>query len=136
MIKDLFAPPFDNELFAKKKKIKRELMASGTEFIDKKIAILGGSTTHDIKDILELFLLHHGIRPKFYESEYNMYWQDAMFPNEELESFSPDIIFVHTSNRNITRYPELNEDEASVEELLKETAEHFATMWDRLAKVY
>ncbi len=136
MENNLFIPPFTNDLFSKRKKIKRELLASGTEFIDKKIAILGGSTTHDVKDMLELFLLHHGIRPEFYESEYNMYWQDAMFPNEELEGFAPDIIYVHTSNRNITRYPELNEDEASVEELLKETSEHFATMWDRLAKVY
>ena len=54
--------------------------------------------------MLELFLLNYGIEPTFYESEYNRYWQDAVFGNEELDSFSPDLIFVHTSNRNILKY--------------------------------
>ena len=63
--------PFDSEYILKKsKKIRRQLLENGTVFLPKKIAVLGGSTTHDIVRILELFLLHHGIRPEFYESEY------------------------------------------------------------------
>ena len=53
--------------------------------------------------MLDLFLLNYGIEPTFYESEYNRYWQDAVFGNEELDSFSPDLIFIHTSNRNILK---------------------------------
>ena len=98
--------PFDNNYILKKSKsLKKALLADGTDRIHKKIAVLGGSTTHDIIRVLELFLLNYGIEPEFYESEYGQYWQDAMFPGEELSSFNPDIIYVHTSNRNITDYP-------------------------------
>ena len=86
--------PFDGEYILKKKKsIKKELLARDIKYIEKKIAILGGSTTSDIKLILELFLLNQGIKPIFYESEYNQYWQDITFDNEELIDFKPDIIF-------------------------------------------
>ncbi len=76
--------PFDSEYILKKSKsLKRRLLEENTQRIPKKIAVLGGSTTHDIIRILELFLLNQGIEPTFYESEYGMYWEDAMFGNEE-----------------------------------------------------
>ena len=108
--------PFSSDWILKKKKsIKRELLSedNGT-FVEKRIAILGGSTTNDIKNVLELFLLNYGIRPVFYESEYNQYYEDGMFPNPVLEEFSPDIIYIHTSNRNIVDYPELSDSREAV----------------------
>ena len=131
-----FTPPFSGELLAKYKKIRRELLAGSTAFLDKRIAILGGSTTHNIMQALDLFLLHHGIRCEFYESEYAQYWQDAMFPNPELEGFRPDIIYIHTSNRNITRYPLLSDSPEEVDAMLEEEFCRFAAMWDRLAETY
>ena len=87
--------PFDAQIVMKKRKsIKKDLLASDKQFLEKKIAILGGSTTHDIKEMLELFLLGNEIKPTFYESEYGQYWQDVMFDNEILENVRPDIIFV------------------------------------------
>lgn len=82
-------------IMRKKKSIKRNLLERDN-FIEKRIAILGGSTTFDIKDILEIFLLSEGIKPIFYESEYNKYYEDALF-NKELELFNPEIIYIHTS---------------------------------------
>lgn len=61
--------PFDSsEILKKRKQIKRELIENRPYNIKKKIAVLGGSTTHDIIEILELFLLNYGICPEFYES--------------------------------------------------------------------
>ena len=129
--------PFDpNYILSKKKKIKRELLETGGSFVDKKIAILGGSTTNDIKLVMELFLLNYGIRPSFYESEYNQYYQDAMFPNKDLEEFSPDIIYIHTTNKNITAYPALSDSKEDVDSLLDSEYKKFSGMWDRLKKVY
>lgn len=129
--------PFDIEyLISKKRKIRRELLENRREYIDKNIAILGGSTTNDIKTFIELFLLNQGIRPSFYESEYNQYYQDAMFPNEELERFKPDLIYVCTSNRNITTYPTLADDEKTIDSLISAEYEKFSSMWDRLSDVY
>ena len=129
--------PFDNNFIMKKsKKLKKSLLSDGTDRVHKKIAVLGGSTTHDVIRILELFLLNNGIEPEFYESEYGQYFQDAMFPGEELLSFSPDIIYIHTSNRNITDYPNMDDDAAAVEEKLSNTFRHFETMWEKLHETF
>ena len=124
--------PFDSAYLTKKQKsLKRQLLSEGTPRIEKKIAILGGSTTGGIADMLELFLLWYGIKPEFYQSEYNRYWQDAMF-GEELREFAPDFVFVHTTNRNITAYPEMSMSGEQVDDLLKAQSEHFTSMWDKL----
>ena len=135
-MEDMFIPPFSEKLLLKRKKIKRDLLASRNDWLEKRIAILGGSTTHDIRDVLELFLLNQGIKPAFYESEYNQYWQDVMFDNADLEEFKPDIIFIHTSNRNISKFPAMNESKESVDELLNSQYKHFTTMWGRIEEKY
>lgn len=129
--------PFDSEYILKKsRKIKKQLIAEGKSFLKKKIAVLGGSTTHDIIRMLELFLLNQGIEAVFYESEYAQFWQDIMFENAELSAFSPDLIYIHTSNRNITEYPAAGDDAGRVEELLEEQYRHFEVMWEKAAKRY
>ena len=103
---DCFNYPVDSKvLLRKKKKIKKELLEKNVNFIEKRIAVLGGSTTNEIVDQLELFLLNYGIKATFYQSEYAQYWQDAMFGNEELDSFKPDIVYIHTNWRNINEFP-------------------------------
>lgn len=129
--------PFDADyILSKKKRIKKELLASDTKFIDKKIAILGGSTTANIMLIMELFLLNNGIRPSFYESEYNKYYEDAVFDNPELQEFGPDIIYVCTSNRNITEFPNLSMSELDVDALLDAQLGKFKTIWESLEAKY
>lgn len=132
--------PFDGQVILRKRKtIRRELLnvpGNGAAFIEKHVAILGGSTTHDIKETLELFLLNQGIAPVFYESEYGQYWQDAMFENEQLFAFHPDVIYVHTSNRNIRRFPEPADTAEAVDALLKQEYDRFLAMWEALRSTY
>lgn len=129
--------PFDSEWILKKaKSIKKTLLSDGAARIKKKIAVLGGSTTHDVIKILELFLLHYGIEPSFYESEYGQYWQDAMFDNPELAEFAPDLIYIHTTNRNIAEYPAVGDSREKTEQLLKDTYENFRVMWEKLKETY
>lgn len=133
--------PFDSDrLLKKSKRLRRELVLkaeeTGTEFLQKKIAVLGGSTTHDVIRMLDLFLLDQGIEAQFYESEYAQYWQDAMFGNPELEAFCPDIIYIHTTARNITMYPELTDSSDQVEEKLQAQYLHFEKMWEKLSGRY
>ena len=131
---DYFDYPLNSKMLLRKKiKIKKELLAGGS-FIEKRVAVLGGSTTNEIVDQLELMLLHYGIKPTFYQSEYAQYWQDAMFGNEELDSFRPDIVYIHTSWRNITEFPTTSSSREEVDVLLENTYRHFAVMWDRLAE--
>ncbi len=135
-MKNPFTYPFDaHYLLRKKRSILRDLL-TGTGFMEKRIAILGGSTTAEIKDMLELFLLNDGIKPVFYESEYNRYYEDAMFTNAALKEFAPDIIFIHTTNVNITRYPSIHESADEVDLLLANEAERFKGIWDRIFSEY
>lgn len=135
----MFQYPIDSEYILKnKRKIKRELLekSSNRGYLPKKIAILGGSTTKDVKLMLELFLLDFGIRPQFYESEYGRYWEDGMFPNPELEEFKPDIIYIHTSFRNITELPTISDEKNSVEQKIKNQYYHFEQLWQSLCERY
>lgn len=132
-----FEYPFDGKYIIRKKlKLRKLLKNDGTERIQKKIAVLGGSTTYDIKLCLELFLLNYGIEPEFYESEYNQYYQDAMFPPKGFTDFAPDIIYIYTTSRNITQFPKISDSSEEVEQLLSIEAAKFIAMWDHLANVF
>ena len=86
--------------------------------------------------MLELFLLNYGIKPIFYESEYNKYYEEVMFPNPELETFSPDLIFICTSTRNICVYPDLSDNYDMVSQKLNMELERYENIWRRIAQVY
>ncbi|MBQ6342596.1 MAG: HAD family hydrolase [Anaerolineaceae bacterium] len=129
--------PFDSQLILRtKKKIRRELLAADVQRLHKKIAILGGSTTAEIHAILDLFLLDQGIEPEFYESEYNNYWQDVMFAEPKLTAFQPDIIYIHTTTRNINAFPQITDDEETIGHKLEEVFGNFRVMWEKIAETY
>lgn len=131
------AYPFDSEaLLQKRKSLRRALLSDGTTRTEKRIAVLGGSTTSKIVQMLELFLLDQGIAPRFYESEYAQYWQDAMFPSQELLDFHPDLVFIHTSNRNVQTFPQMTDSEAAVEEKLHGELTRFTAMWDAIRDTF
>ncbi len=127
--------PFDSaDIMQKRKRLLRTLREQ--EGIPLRIAVLGGSTTSDIVKMLELFLRNRGIAPTFYESEYAQYWQDAMFDNAELTAFAPELIFIHTSSRNVQDFPAVSDSRELCEHKLETAYAHFEQMWERLTKVY
>lgn len=129
--------PFDaSSILSQKKRLKRELTACDTAWVDLRVAILGGSTTADIKLILELFLLNYGIKPIFYESEYNQFYQDAVFGNPELSNFAPEVIYIHTSNRNVTKFPVLTNSTEEVDGLIANEMTKFVSVWEGLSSRY
>ena len=136
MLRELEYPFDPNYLLENKRKIKKQLLEEGNSFIQKKIAILGGYTTAAIRQMMELFLLNNGIEASFYESEYNKFYEDAVFDNEELKQFQPDIIYICTANRNITAYPQLSDDEDTVNKLLDTEFSKFELIWKSLKEKY
>lgn len=123
--------PFDNGFIMKKKRaLKRQLLGDGAVRVKKKIAVLGGSTTDDIVSVLELFLLDMGFECKFYQSEYGQFWQDAVFSNEELDSFAPDLVYIHTSLRNLSFLPTPRSNEQEIEQGLNAELDKLSQAWD------
>ena len=131
-----FTYPLDAiTLLRKKKAIRRELSAKGN-LVDTRIAILGGSTTAEIRDMLELFLLHAGFRPIFYESGYNRFYEEVMFAESGLKQFGPEIIYIHTTSANILRFPAITDSSETIDTLLAEEMHRFTSVWQRIAEEY
>ena len=125
--------PFNPDLLLRKRAVlKRRLLAQEITWTDKRIAVLGGATTHDVISYMELFLLRCGIRPTFYESEYGKYWEDAMFGNPELDAFSPDIVYLATGTYNIKQFPDLKDSKDIVAEKLNAEYDRYEKMWGQL----
>ena len=126
--------PLNPEYILRKKKyIKREFRKQNN-LIQQNIAILGGSTTSEIANILEIFLLKNGIKPIFYQSEFNKYYEDALFGNEELNNFNPDIIYIHSTNKNIVKFPEINDTHEEVNNLINDEIQKYQSIWKSLSR--
>ncbi len=126
--------PFDGaDILQNKRAIKREL-AARENLVDKKITILSGSTIGEVKNILELFLLELGIRPAFFEGGYGLFYEDLAFDSGALAAFAPDVIYIHTSNRNIRSWPLPGDGaDAATQKLADETA-RFEAAWTAALK--
>ena len=132
-VKRLLRVPFDSDLLLRKRRsVRRQLLALDEKRIPVKIAILGGSTTDTVQEFMELFLLAEGIEPVFYASEYGKYWEDGVFGNPELDAFGPDLVYVHTTMRNITEWPAPGMKAEDVDQLFEKEFAHYQTLWASL----
>lgn len=119
------------DLLRNRQTLKRELLKQ-TNLLSTRIAILGGSTTTEVKSMLELFLLAQGIKPTFYESGYNRYYEDVLFENPDLWNFKPDIVLVHTTWHNVSQFPELMETETQVEQRARREMARVESFWEKI----
>lgn len=137
-MRELEYPVDADYILSKKKRIQRELREKSVNEnpVSIRVAILGGSTTSEVKDCLEIFLLNEGLMPTFYESEYGRFYEESVFDNDKLREFAPNIVYIHTSNRNIIEWPQLKDDIHVVEEKLQSVYERFEQVWECLRKRY
>ena len=106
--------PFDGAtLLQKKRSLRRELLQR-SGLINKKVAILSGSTIGEIKNMLELFLLNEGIKPEFYIGGYGLFYENLVFDDGSLAAFKPDFLYIHTSRKNLQQLPVPSDSEADV----------------------
>ena len=54
-----------------------------------RIAFLGGVTSNEVADFLEILLLQQNFRPAFYQSDYGRYFEDAVLEPENFRLFAP-----------------------------------------------
>lgn len=131
ILREMWFPVVPENILRKRHSLKRELLAQ-PNLMPARFAILGGSTTTEVKSMLELFLLAHGIQPTFYESGYNRYSEDILFENPNLMNFKPDVVFIHTTWQNVSQFPELAETEEEVEQRVRREAARFESLWEKI----
>ncbi|MGE4554126.1 MAG: HAD-IIIC family phosphatase, partial [Desulfovibrionaceae bacterium] len=130
-----FRPLPPHELVLRRRALIEEL-AQAPGLLEKRIAILGGSTTAELRSLLELFLLDCGIRPMFYESGYDRFYEEAAFSNPELERFRPDVAYIHTTVRNIPEFPAPRDTPEAVAALADAVCSRFGRVWSGLVERY
>ncbi len=122
--------PFEPHLITRKRRsLKRKLLET-SGLVEKRIAIMGGSTTAEIRDMLELFLLDAGIRPVFYESEYNRYYEETVFPNQAMQDFRPDVVYIHTTQVNINQELLSRYEPDEIAAAAEQEFQRFVEIWD------
>lgn len=127
--------PFDGALVLQKKRaLKKELLCA-EGLIDKKVAIMSGCTVGEFKNMLELFLLKGGIRPQFHEGGYALFYENVVFDDGTLAGFAPDVLYIHTSVRNVRAWPAPGMDTAEADELLNTELARFTAVWDAAEKL-
>jgi len=102
-----------DEILSKRRTLRRELLAA-TNLQELRIAVLGGSTTDELVNLLELLLLSSGFRPVIHQSEYCRFYEDAVVDPQALIDFKPDLVYIHTSCLNTQNVPPLDCAEADL----------------------
>jgi hypothetical protein len=119
------------ELQLKRKSIRRQLLKK-PNLQGIRIAVLGGSTTNEVVDLLEVLLLDSGFEPVFYQSEYQRYYEDAVLEPHTIAAFRPDLAYIHTTAVNIQSYPRLSSSEAELSSRVATEIDRYRSIWQSL----
>ncbi len=127
--------PFDGAtLLQKKRSLRRELLQR-QGLVEKKVAILSGSTIGEIKNMLELFLLNEGIKPEFFVGGYGLFYENLVFDDGSLAAFAPDFLYIHTSRKNIKELPLPTDSEEAVQAKLDAEWARFEAAFEAAKKL-
>jgi FkbH-like protein len=97
-----------------------------------KLAILGGFMTHQLSQLIELFLFAIGIDVQIYESDYNVFNQEIADPTSGLYAFQPDFVFVAVNRRNLGHQPSCAESAARVREMVDAEVKCWSNLWQAM----
>ena len=101
--------PVDSTFLIRKKNLLIKALKKNKPKTEIKIAILGGSSTQDIKAFLEIFLLNKNIKPNFYESNFNTYYEEIVFEASYFLLILTLFLFIRQSGtlKNCRLYPKM-----------------------------
>ncbi|CAN5579011.1 HAD-IIIC family phosphatase [soil metagenome] len=120
-----------DDLLMKRKGLRRQLSAQ-TDLREIRIAVLGGSTTNEVVDLLELLLLSSGLRPTFYQCEYGRFYEEAVHDPQALIDFRPDLVYLHTSCQNIQGFAPLQSSEEELQGYVEAELDRYRRIWSGL----
>jgi FkbH-like protein len=120
-----------DDLLMKRKGLRRQL-STQTGLQEIRVAVLGGSTTNEVVDLLELGLLSGGFRPTFYQCEYGRFYEDAVHDPQALIDFRPDLVYIHTSCRNIQAFPPLQCTDDDLQTYVDAEVDRYRQIWASL----
>ena len=94
-----------------------------------RLAMLGGFTTRQLRDLIELYLFAANISAEIYEADYGVFRQEIFDPSSGLYRFEPDTIFLATNWRNLGSTPALSHTPQEVRDLLDKEYGDWSLLW-------
>lgn len=122
-----------DELLLRRRGLRRQLLTS-EGLHDIRIAVLGGTTTNEFVDLLEVLLLDSGFRPAFYQSEYGRYYEDAVLEPERIADFRPDVVYIHTCSVNIRAFPPVSCCETKFADIVQAEMNRYRSIWTSIGE--
>lgn len=123
-MQDFFDYPFNSaKLIRARSKIRQLYTDQNNRKV--RIYILSGSTLGELPELISLFLLRFGIEADVKVGEYGSYYEEAVF-GRQLQEFSPDWVYLHTSIKNVLQFPNHHDQEHVVEEIVKAEVDRFS----------
>jgi FkbH-like protein len=95
-----------------------------------RLAILGGATTIQLRQLIEVFLAGEGIAADIYEGDYGLFRQEILTSGSQLDAFCPQFVFLATGARDVARYPAIDADLPTVENLAAAELADWAQLWE------
>lgn len=95
-----------------------------------RLAILGGPTTIQLRQLIEVFLAGAGLHAEIYEAEYGLFRQEILTPGSGLDAFQPNLIFLATSARDIAHSPSLELDTEKASQLAAVEVDEWRRLWE------
>ena len=119
------------QIMLKRRSLKRRLSGQANLY-PVRIAVLGGSTTQELVDLLELQLLDSGFAPVFYQSEYGRFLVEAVHDSAALAGFAPDVVYLHTSVKNVESFPALDATDQQFAGCVANEVARFEQVWSAI----
>ena len=94
-----------------------------------KFAVLASFTSQQLVDLIGLFLFALGIDFEIYESDYDVFRQEILDPSSGLHAFRPEVLFLATNHRSLSRLPTHEDSAERVRELVNEEIARWSNLW-------
>lgn len=96
-----------------------------------RIAVLGGPTTIQLVEMLELFLAHEGLLGPVHQCEYGLFRQELLVPGSDLDRFRPDIVVIATGWRDLMHTPGPDVSAADAREAAARELADWTALWSQ-----
>lgn len=129
----LFADPSDDfTLQAGYGRTLKSLPSDALDLRPVRVALLSSSTLEHFLDVLRFWLVMEGLDPEFYLAPFDTISQTALDPSSDLYSFSPDVVWLFSSHRDVNLRSEPGESEQSALQAVRDSVREFQALWEAI----
>jgi FkbH-like protein len=94
-----------------------------------RLAVLGGPTTIQLAEMINIFAEAIDIPLEIYECDYGLFRQEILSPGSGLDHFQPDIVFLATGARDVSRVPPVVASADDIDRIAEEEFAGWQSLW-------